>query len=133
MDRESTRWNEGFLGFIGAELLSDDPDDARARVAVADHLKQPFGLVHGGVYSTLVEGLCSNLTAVAVLGEGLVPSGQSQATSFLRPISEGHVNVTARARHRGRTSWIWDAEVSDDEGRLCALSRMTVAVRPARD
>jgi len=38
--------------------------------------------------------------------------------------------VTARARHRGKTSWVWDAEASDDQGRLCALAKVTVAVRP---
>jgi 1,4-dihydroxy-2-naphthoyl-CoA hydrolase len=34
-------------------------------------------------------------------------------------------------RQRGRTTWVWDCELSDDDGRLCALVRMTVAVRPA--
>jgi acyl-coenzyme A thioesterase PaaI-like protein len=34
------------------------------------------------------------------------------------------------ARHRGRTTWIWDAEVTDAEGRLCALARAAIAVRP---
>jgi 1,4-dihydroxy-2-naphthoyl-CoA hydrolase len=40
------------------------------------------------------------------------------------------VHVHARRRHRGRTTWIWEADITDDEGRLCAVSRVTVAVRP---
>jgi acyl-coenzyme A thioesterase PaaI-like protein len=40
------------------------------------------------------------------------------------------VTATARRRHGGRTTWVWDVELADDEGRVCALSRMTIAVRP---
>jgi 1,4-dihydroxy-2-naphthoyl-CoA hydrolase len=58
--------------------------------------------------------------------------GQSNDTTFLRPISDGYANATARSRHRGRTTWVWDVDVTDDEGRLCALSRMTIALRPQR-
>ena len=43
--------------------------------------------------------------------------GQSNSATFLRPITEGHVNAVARPRHRGRTSWVWDVEIADDEGR----------------
>ena len=56
--------------------------------------------------------------------------GQSNSATFMRPITEGHVNAVARTRHRGRTTWVWDVEITDDEERLCALVRMTVAVRP---
>ena len=59
--------------------------------------------------------------------------GMSNETKFLRPVSEGHIEAVARARHRGRTTWIWDVELSDAEGRLCALCRMTIAVRPMPD
>ena len=61
----------------------------------------------------------------------MVAIGQSNQATFLRPIADGHVNADARPRHRGRTTWIWDCEITDDEGRLCALVRMTIAVRPA--
>ena len=57
--------------------------------------------------------------------------GQTNETTFLRPISEGTVEAVARARHRGRTSWVWDVDLTDAEGRLCAVSRMVIAVRPA--
>ena len=120
-----------FAGLLGVEWLDDDPGAARARVEVRDELLQPFGIVHGGVMSTLVESVCSRATALAVHGDGMAAMGQSIDVSFVRPIAEGSIEVLARARHRGRTTWVWDAEVSDSEGRLCALSRMTIAVRPA--
>jgi uncharacterized protein (TIGR00369 family) len=57
--------------------------------------------------------------------------GLSNATSFLRPITEGTVHAHARRVHRGRTTWIWDVDIRDDAGHLCAMTRMTIAVRPA--
>ncbi len=119
-----------FDALIGTEWLSDDPDDARARIPIRDDLRQPVGLMHGGVMSSLVESVCSRATALAVMNDGMAAMGQSIAVSFIRPITAGHAEVKARARHRGRTTWVWDAEVFDAEERLCALGQMTIAVRP---
>jgi 1,4-dihydroxy-2-naphthoyl-CoA hydrolase len=121
-----------FDAHIGTEWIDLGADEARARIAVQDHHKMPMGLVHGGVLSTLAEGLCSVATFSAVLDDGMIIVGQSNDTTFLRPIREGHVNAVARPRHRGRTTWVWDVEISDDDERVCALVRMTIAVRPAR-
>ncbi len=115
---------------LGTEWLDDDPDHARVRVALRDELRQPVGLLHGGVISSLVESICSRATALAVLDDGMAAMGQSISVSFLRPITEGSVEVQARARHRGRTTWVWEAEVRDAQGRICALAQMAVAVRP---
>jgi uncharacterized protein (TIGR00369 family) len=122
-----------FDALIGTEWLDDDPDHARVRVAMRDELRQPVGLLHGGVMSSLIESVCSRATALAVMGDGMAAMGQSIAVSFIRPITEGHAEVKARARHRGRTTWVWDAEVLDAAGRLCALAQMTIAIRPLPD
>jgi 1,4-dihydroxy-2-naphthoyl-CoA hydrolase len=119
-----------FAGLVGVDWLDDDPDHARARLRIRDDLRQPFGLMHGGVISTLVESACSRATALAVLGDGMAAIGQSMSVNFARPISEGSAEVRACARHRGRTTWIWEAEVLDDAGNLCASALMTIAVRP---
>lgn len=119
-----------FDGLLGTEWVDDDPEHAQVRVQMRDELRQPVGLLHGGVMSTLVESICSRATALAVMDEGMMAMGQSIAVSFLRPITEGSAVVHARARHRGRTTWVWDAEVKDAEDRLCALAQMTIAVRP---
>jgi 1,4-dihydroxy-2-naphthoyl-CoA hydrolase len=119
-----------FDALIGTEWLDDDPAHARARIPIRDELRQPVGLMHGGVMSSLVESVCSRATALVVLGEGMAAMGQSISVSFLRPVTEGHAEVRATARHRGRTTWVWDAEVVDFEERLCALAQMTIAVRP---
>lgn len=115
---------------LGTEWLDDDPEHARVRVTMRDELRQPVGLLHGGVMSSLVESVCSRATALAVFDDGMVAMGQSIAVNFIRPITEGHAEVHAKARHRGRTTWVWEAEVKDSNGRLCALAQMTTAVRP---
>jgi uncharacterized protein (TIGR00369 family) len=122
---------DGLGDLIGLEYLEASPDEVRARIAVTDDVRQPVGLVHGGVYMVMAESICSGATWSAVHEDGMAAMGQSNSATFLRPISDGHVNATARPRHRGRTSWVWDVEISDDEGRPCALVRVTVAVRPS--
>jgi 1,4-dihydroxy-2-naphthoyl-CoA hydrolase len=119
-----------FDALIGTEWLSDDPDGARARVPIRDDLRQPFGLMHGGVMSSLVESVCSRATALSVYSDGMAAMGQAISVNFIRPITSGHAEVRARSRHRGRTTWVWEVEVVDAERRLCALAQMTIAVRP---
>jgi len=121
----------GFDGLYGLEVLTISADEVTAQVAVRDELKQPAGLVHGGVLASIAESVASLATWVAVRDEGLLPLGLSNQTSFLRPILEGTIHAVGRRRHRGRTTWIWEVEISDDEDRLCALVRMTIAVRAA--
>ena len=116
---------------IGTEWLNLDPADARARIELRDELRQPYGLLHGGVYSTLVESLCSYATAAAVWEDGNIAMGQSIEVSFMRPVTSGHAEVRAVARHRGRSTWVWQVEIVDDDERTCALAKMTMAVRPA--
>ncbi len=75
--------------------------------------------------------LASVATFTSVAPGGEVAMGQSNHTSFLRPVTEGTVHAEARRRHRGRTSWVWEVDFTDDRGRLCAMTRVTMAVRPA--
>lgn len=133
MEAETQGPRSPFDALIGTEWLEDDPEHARVRLRMRDELRQPVGLMHGGVMSSLVESVCSRATALAVFGDGMMAVGQSISVNFLRPIVEGTVEVQAKVRHRGRTTWVWDADVRDDHERLCALAQMTIAVRPLPD
>jgi 1,4-dihydroxy-2-naphthoyl-CoA hydrolase len=123
------RAEHGLDGLLGLELLELTDELARGRLAVREELKQPAGLVHGGVYACVAESLASIATGLAVHREGKLAMGLSNQTSFLRPITEGTLHAEARRKHRGRSTWVWEVEISDDQGRLCVLTRMTVAVR----
>ena len=116
---------------LGLEVIELGDELARGRFEITDAVRQPIGIVHGGAYAAMAETLASAATHVAVQGEGNIAVGQSNHTSFLRPAGEGSVHAEARRRHRGRTSWVWDIDFTDDAGKLCAISRVTMAVRPA--
>ena len=120
---------ESFIGLVGLAIEGADEHSAHADLAVRRELLQPWGIVHGGVFATIAESLASWATASVVAPEGQAAMGLSNATSFLRPISAGTIHAVATRRHRGRTTWVWDVDMSDDEGRLCATSRVTIAVR----
>jgi uncharacterized protein (TIGR00369 family) len=125
--------NEVLMGFdrlYGLEMLECSDSEVRAQVVVREHHKQPAGLVHGGLYASVAEAIASIATGMTVLDEGNVAMGMSNNTSFLRPVTAGTVHAHATRIHRGRTTWLWDVRFSDDDGRTCALTRMTIAVRP---
>jgi 1,4-dihydroxy-2-naphthoyl-CoA hydrolase len=130
MEARTPSGRDGLGDLIGLEYLETTPEQVRARVPVTDDVRQPFGLVHGGVFASMAESMCSLATWMAVRADEMAAMGQSNNATFMRPITEGYVNAAARPRHRGRTTWVWDVEVTDDGGRLCGLVRVTVAVRP---
>jgi 1,4-dihydroxy-2-naphthoyl-CoA hydrolase len=121
----------GFDGHYGLQILSISDEEVTAEVPVRDELRQPAGLVHGGVFASIAESMTSIGTWQAVESDGRTAQGLSNQTSFLRPILDGTIHAVARRRHRGRTTWVWEVEITDDAGRLCALVRMTIAVREA--
>lgn len=123
--------DRGFDQLLGLVLTGLSEELVTGTVEVNERLKQPAGLIHGGVYAAVAESLASTGTAIAVAADGNVAQGLSNQTSFLRPILDGTIHAAARVRHRGRTTWVWEVEMTDDAGRACALTRVTVAVRPA--
>jgi len=116
---------------LGFEMLEVGEDRATGRFEVIDAVRQPMGIVHGGSYAAMAESLASIATQANVTESGQFAVGQSNHTSFLRPVSEGTVHAEGRRRHRGRTSWVWEVDFRDAQGRLCALARVTLAIRPA--
>lgn len=131
---DASALNAGMVGFdrlYGLELLECSEERVRAQLEIRDEVRQLAGLLHGGVLASIAESLSSMATALSVYERGEVAVGLSNNTSFLRPLTEGSVHAEATRLHRGRTTWVWDVRFTDDAGRLCALTRMTIAVRPA--
>jgi 1,4-dihydroxy-2-naphthoyl-CoA hydrolase len=120
---------DGFDGLYGLDITDVQPDCMCGQVQVRDELKQPGGLIHGGVYAAMSDSLASTATALEVMPRGKIAVGLSNQTSFLRPITRGMIFAEAKLKHRGRTTWVWEVELTDDDGRLCVLSRVTIGVR----
>jgi 1,4-dihydroxy-2-naphthoyl-CoA hydrolase len=115
---------------LGFELLETSADGCRGRFQAEKRVQQPMGLVHGGAYAALAESMVSITTSLALAEEGNVAVGQSNHSMFLRPVTSGWVNAEGRPLHRGRSSWVWDVDFTDDDGRRCAATRVILAVRP---
>jgi len=88
-----------FDALYGLEVIESNDELVRAQVKVRDEIKQPMGLVHGGIYASIAESITSTATAMAVWPEGKAAQGMSNQTSFLRPILEG-TRVGAGAREQ---------------------------------
>jgi 1,4-dihydroxy-2-naphthoyl-CoA hydrolase len=119
---------EGFLELEWHELTSET---AHVTFRVRDNLKQPLGLMHGGIFCAVAETIASVATVNEVWRDGYIGSGLSNYASFLRPITEGTVDVIARLRGHDEREWVWGHEFRDEDEKLCALVEVTIAVRPA--
>lgn len=119
-----------FEGFLGLEWIELTPSSAKVTFQAREDLKQPLGLLHGGIYSAVAETVASVATIAAVWRDGMTGSGLSNAASFLRPVTSGTVHVTATLRGHDQLEWLWGHEFWDDAGKLCALVDVIIAVRP---
>ena len=119
-----------FEGFLDLDWLELERDFVHVQFRVRDNLKQPLGLLHGGIYAGVAETIASIATVANVWPGGFIGSGLSNYASFLRPITEGVVDVRARLRGHDDREWTWGHEFRDERDRLCALVDVTIAVRP---
>lgn len=125
--------DRSFEGFLRLEWLALDDALARVRFAVRDELKQPLGLLHGGIYSAVAETVASVATVHAVWKDGFRASGMSNHASFLRPVTGGTLEAISRRRTAREDSfWLWTTDFLDEQRRTCAVVDVTVAVRPRR-
>jgi 1,4-dihydroxy-2-naphthoyl-CoA hydrolase len=117
-------------GLLGFRLLEVGDGFARGEAPYADRICQRFGLVHGGAYAALAEMVASEATVHHVWESGRRAMGMSNNTNFMRPITGGTIHAEARTLSAGRSTWVWDVSMSDDDGRRCAVAIVTIAVRP---
>ena len=116
----------GFDSELGLTFLEVTPDGGRAQLTIKDQLLQPWGIVHGGVYCSIVESLASVSAHVwlTAAGGGGTVVGVNNNTDFLRAISSGTVTAVSTPIHRGRRQQLWLIEVTDDEGRMVARGQV---------
>lgn len=121
----------GLDGALGIVIEGGGDGRVYGSMPITDKVRQPYGVVHGGAHAALAETLASAGTFQAVYPEGRVALGMANQTQFLRSATDGTVHGEAIAIHRGSTTWVWDVTMRDDDGRVLAVTRMTIAVRPA--
>jgi uncharacterized protein (TIGR00369 family) len=122
---------KGFDNELGLTYLELTPDGGRARLQIHDKLLQIAGIVHGGVYCSIVESLASVSGGVwlAEHGGGTVV-GVNNNTDFLRAISSGTVTAASTPIHRGRRQQLWLVTITDDNDRVVARGQVRLQNLP---
>ena len=107
-------------------LVLDDVQSSRVTgwITLGAEHHQPWGLVHGGVYTTAIESAASVGASTAAQEHGLVAVGVNNNTNFLRSMTEGRVTVDARAVQQGRSQQLWEVRITDDRDRLVAIGQV---------
>lgn len=118
------------VAHLGIEFLEVGDDFLRARAPVDSRTRQPMGILHGGVSVVLAETLGSCGAAFA-LPPGIQAVGLDINANHLRAVSEGWVTGTARPVHIGRTTQVWQIDLTNDDGQLTCVSRITMAILAA--
>jgi uncharacterized protein (TIGR00369 family) len=113
----------GLTDLLGIRIEEASGDRVVAVCPVTPDLHQPYGLVHGGVYTALAETAAS-YGAAAWLGDRGRTFGISNHTDFLRPVTDGSLRAEATPLARGRTTQLWQVAISDDRDRLVAHGRV---------
>jgi len=111
---------------LGLRFTELGPDGARAELEVTPKLLQPMGLVHGGVYCSIIESMASvaAYTWLNAKGDGGNVVGVNNNTDFLRSIGSGMVYGDAEPIHRGRRQQLWLVTITDDGDRVVARGQV---------
>ena len=114
----------GFDALIGLRFDEVTKDGVTATFDITPQLRQPYGIVHGGVLCSVVETVGS-VSAAAWFGGAVV--GTSNHTNFIKAAREGRLTARSTPIHRGKSQQLWDIDITDEQGRLIAKGQLRLA------
>lgn len=117
---------------IGIELTEIGADFLKGRMPVDARTRQPYGLLHGGASCVLAETLGSMASALVIDPARFICVGLEINANHIRGVREGWVTGIVTPLHLGGTTHIWDIKIYDEREKLVCVSRLTVAILPAR-
>jgi 1,4-dihydroxy-2-naphthoyl-CoA hydrolase len=122
---------KGFDSEIGLRYIEVTPEGGSAELVIHDKLLQPWGIMHGGVYCSIVESLAS-VSGHVWLSEngGGTVVGVNNNTDFLRAISSGTLTAVSTPIHRGRRQQLWVIIITDDKNRVVARGQVRLQNLP---
>ncbi|MGO9838900.1 MAG: PaaI family thioesterase [Polyangiaceae bacterium] len=120
MNETKGGWNSA----MGLNFVSASADEVVAECEVGPQHCQPHGIVHGGVYASMVETVASVGAALHAMPHGQSVVGLENHTSFLRAVRSGTLRATARPLTRGRRTQVWESTITDASGRVAATGRV---------
>lgn len=113
---------------IGIEFTEVGDDYLIARMPVDQRTKQPIGIMHGGASCVLAETIGSTAAQFCVDYKKYYCVGLDINTNHLRSVRQGNVIGTAKPYHLGKSTQVWGIEISNEEGKLISINRLTMAV-----
>ena len=116
------------ISHLDIRITEIGEDFIRGTMPVDQRTKQPYGLLHGGSSAMLAETLASVAANMCVEKEGQQAVGLELNCNHIRGVTQGVVTGTARPVHVGRKTQVWDIRIEDERGKLCCVSRLTLAV-----
>ncbi len=120
LDAASLEEASAFLRAAGLVIDEIAADQVTGHLQLSPEHHTPWGIVHGGDYTTAIESAASIGASRAVRDQGQVAVGLTNTTHFLRSLTAGRVIVEATALSQGRTQQLWQVNITDESGRLIA-------------
>ena len=117
---------------LGIRITAVGDDWLQGTMPVDQRTHQPYGLLHGGASVVLAETLGSTAAMLTLDPEHELAVGLDINANHVRGVRSGEVTGTAKMLHLGRTTQIWEIRIESEEGSLVCISRLTMAVVPAR-
>jgi 1,4-dihydroxy-2-naphthoyl-CoA hydrolase len=115
---------DGWNSAMGIRFVRVTAEEVRAELEIDRRHRQAYGIVHGGVYSGLIETVSSVAAALWARRNNQSVVGLENHTSFLHAVREGKLSATARPQMRGRRTQVWEAAVIDGTGRTVAQGQV---------
>lgn len=114
------------------EYVDVTPDSLTARMPVTPAVHQPNGVLHGGASVALAESVGSAATFVFLDTKDVMVRGLEIAANHIKSIAAGYVYATATILHKGRTTQLWQIRITNEEGELVCLSKLTTITLPKK-
>ena len=117
-------------GYVGIRFIDYGDDWIKASMPVNERTKQPYGRLHGGASVALAETLGSLASYMMIDPETQICVGTSIQANHIRPGTSGFAHGKASLIHKGRTTHIWNIDITNDEGKMLCACRLTMAILP---
>lgn len=121
----------GLIELLDIVTVTESPGLMVMEMPVSEKVLQPFGYLHGGANVVLAESAAS-MGAAAIIKEDEITFGMEINANHIKTKQSGTLTATARCRHQGSSTQIWEIEITDEEENLVCLSRCTMAVKKKR-
>jgi uncharacterized protein (TIGR00369 family) len=125
LDQLKEMGSSGFPGLLGIDFQEAGDGFTRARLELHEKHMAPNGYVHAGTIVGFADSACGYGCILNLPDDAIGFTTIELKTNFLRSAQSGTIDCEARLVHGGRTTQIWDATVTDAEGRTMALFRAT--------